>query len=139
MLRLEMRREAGGSQRRRLTGRFAGRPRMIGSHHVRRLRWTSAWNTRCFRLRGGSSAAVWLYGVIGVLVFGVGALVSTEFLFGSRLVTIELSDQGVRVRGDMYGRDIPRTALRAERARSFNLVADPGLRAQDRLLAALKS
>jgi hypothetical protein len=61
-----------------------------------------------------------------VLVLGLGVFLGTLWLFGSRIVTLEVSDRGVRVRGDLYGRFIPRDALRVEQATVLNRASDPG-------------
>jgi hypothetical protein len=79
-----------------------------------------------FPIARGSSAPLWFCGVTGALVFGLGAFLGTLWLFSSRLVTLEVSERGVRVRGDVYGRFIPREALRVEQAKMLDLDTDPG-------------
>lgn len=79
-----------------------------------------------FPIANGSSAPLWFCGVIGVLVFGLGTFLGTFWLFGSRIVTLEVSDQGVRVRGDVYGRFIPRESLEVGQAEMLGPAAAPG-------------
>jgi hypothetical protein len=79
-----------------------------------------------FPIARGSSAALWFCGVLGVLPLALGVFLGTAGFFGSRLVTLEVSDRGLRVRGDVYGRSIPREALRVEQAKALDLGTDPG-------------
>ena len=79
-----------------------------------------------FPIAKGSSAARWFCGGIGALTFAVGAFIGTVFFFGSRIVTLEVSDQGVRVRGDIYGRLIPAAALQVAEARTLDIGVESG-------------
>ncbi len=81
---------------------------------------------KVFPIARGSAAALWFCGVIGVFLLGIGAMFGTLTFFGSRIVTVEVSDQGVRVHGDMYGRFIPRASLQVNAARVLDLGAEPG-------------
>jgi hypothetical protein len=79
-----------------------------------------------FRIARGSSASLWLCGLIGLLPLGLGAFLGTAFFLGSRILTLEVSDRGVRVRGDIYGRFIPRESLQVAQAKALDLGTDPG-------------
>jgi hypothetical protein len=79
-----------------------------------------------FRIARGSSAGLWFCGVLGVLPLALGVFLGTVGFFGSRIVTLDVSDRGLRVRGDVYGRSIPREALRVDQAKPLNLGTDPG-------------
>jgi hypothetical protein len=79
-----------------------------------------------FPIARGSSAALWFCVVIGCLTLGLGAFLGTLALFGSRIVTLEVSDQGVRVHGDVYGRLIPRSSLQIAGARVLDRATEPG-------------
>jgi hypothetical protein len=81
---------------------------------------------RVFPIARGSSAARWFCGVIGCLTLGLGAFLGTLAFFGSRIVTLEVSDQGVRVHGDVYGRFIQRPSLEVTAARMLDRGAEPG-------------
>lgn len=71
--------------------------------------------------------------LIGV---AVSALIG-KTLAGSRGARFEVSPEGLRLRGDLYGRRIPRAALRAAQARVVDLRADRELRLQWRMLGTL--
>ena len=79
------------------------------------LAWSGVMDHDVFPIARGPSAPMWICGVIGVLLFGLAAFLGTVWLFGSRIATLEVSVRGVRVRGDVYGRFIPREALRSSR------------------------
>jgi hypothetical protein len=81
---------------------------------------------KIFPIARGSSSALWFCGVIGSLMLGVAALLGTLSFFGSSMVRLEVSDGGLRVRGDMYGRLIPGADLQVGRARALDLGAEPG-------------
>jgi hypothetical protein len=81
---------------------------------------------RVFRIARGSSVPLWFCGGIGLLVLGLGVFLGTIAVFGSRIVTLEVAEAGVRVRGDVYGRFIPRSALQCGDARALDLGAEPG-------------
>jgi hypothetical protein len=79
---------------------------------------------KVFPIARGSSAPLWFCGVIGVLLFALGVFLASFWFFGSRIATLELSDRGLRVRGDVYGRFIPKEALRIGQAKVLDLAAD---------------
>jgi hypothetical protein len=79
-----------------------------------------------FPIARGSSAARWFCGVIGILTFGLGAFLGTLWLFGNRIVKLEVSDRGLQIRGDVYGRLIPTAALQVRQARAFDGGVDSG-------------
>lgn len=67
-----------------------------------------------------------------ILVVAVVLLVLTLSIMGSRTSRFEVSDAGLRVRGDLYGRFIPREQLRIEAARRVDLDRTEDLRPQVR-------
>ena len=69
-------------------------------------------------------------GTVMVLVFGL--LVASAM--GARSATFEVSPDGLRIRGDLYGRFIPVTALRTDQARRIDLAATPELTPQFRMM-----
>jgi hypothetical protein len=77
-----------------------------------------------FPIARGSSAPLWFCGVIGVLTVALGAFLGFVLLFASRVVTFDVSDRGLRIRGDIYGRFIPRADLDPSRARQFDRAAE---------------
>lgn len=80
-----------------------------------------------FQIAPASSNSMWglliIPAAILLLVTGViGAAVS-----GARSSRFEVSPDGLRLRGDLYGRLIPARALQVDRARRVNLAEDSGL------------
>lgn len=67
--------------------------------------------------------------VLSIALIG-GALFYT--LAGSRHAQFEVSPAGLRLRGDLYGRLIPATALHTEAARVVDLRTDPALQPVER-------
>jgi hypothetical protein len=61
-----------------------------------------------------------------ILVFVVSVLALS--VWGSRGARFEVSDGGLRLRGDLYGRFIPAASLRADEARRVDLNANPEFR-----------
>lgn len=75
-----------------------------------------------------ATRSVWLFMLIPVVIVGlVMALVSVPLL-ASRTARFEVSDAGLRLRGDYFGRLIPLEELRPAEARRVNLATDPELR-----------
>lgn len=66
--------------------------------------------------------------VLLVLVFGLLACT----MRGSRTSRFEVSPDGLRLRGDLYGRLIPADAIRGDSVRVVDLTATPELRPQVR-------
>jgi hypothetical protein len=64
---------------------------------------------------------------VGALLLGLLALFGYIF-YSSRNVTYEVSAEGLRIRGGLYGRLVPAAALRAAEARELNM-AEEGDRA----------
>ena len=74
-----------------------------------------------------SSALVPLGALLLAVVVVVGLLFVAS-IRGSRAATFELSPDGLRVRGDVYGRRVPVADLRGGAAKVINLQADGALR-----------
>jgi len=55
-------------------------------------------------------------------------------VWGARGARFELSESGLQLRGDLYGRLIPASSLRTDAARRVDLDANPGLRPRWRTL-----
>jgi hypothetical protein len=79
-----------------------------------------------------SRAPWWLVLPLVGLVIAFIAIVLT--MFGSRTARFEVSNDGVRLRGDMYGRLIPAAALIAADVRRVDFTASPGLRPRRRMM-----
>src|SRR5262245_56885282 len=69
---------------------------------------------------------------IAVLVPAVGVLGLS--MVGSQTARFEVSSQGIRLRGDLYGRFIPAEQIRGDSARRIDLSATPDLQPVRRTL-----
>jgi hypothetical protein len=65
--------------------------------------------------------------VIGIILIGVFLLIAS-LAWGSRFTRFEVSDAGLRIRGDLYGRTILFDRLQLDSARVTHLAAEPSLR-----------
>lgn len=75
----------------------------------------------------GGLKPLWLL-VPVVLIFAVILAVLAYSLIGSRTSRFEVSADGLRIRGDLYGRFIPAESIRAEEARRVDFSVDDGFR-----------
>lgn len=85
-----------------------------------------------FAIVPSTSRALWILVVILILIT-VGILMIATAR-GSRSSRFELTDAGLRLRGDVYGRLIPRTALRGGSARIVDLARTPELEPRRRTI-----
>jgi len=74
---------------------------------------------------------LWLLLPIGVIMFGAAAVLVISLL-GSWTARFDVSSDGLRLRGDLYGRFIPASELRARDAKRVDWSADPGLEPRSR-------
>ena len=72
-----------------------------------------------------AARSLWLFALIPILIV---CLVTGLSLVASRTARFEVSDAGLRLRGDYYGRLIPLDQLRPREARRVDLAADASLR-----------
>jgi hypothetical protein len=79
-----------------------------------------------------SAGLVAIAGILLVTMLGVGLLLYSS-MRGARSARFEVSQQGLRLRGDMYGRLIPARDLRVAEARIVDLQRDRDLRPRLRL------
>lgn len=80
-----------------------------------------------FPIAPAESRYLWFLVPIGALLVGVIVLLAVS-LRGAHASTFEVLPQGLRLRGDLYGRTIPFGQLRADLARRVDLAAEPQLR-----------
>jgi hypothetical protein len=73
-----------------------------------------------FPMIPASSKALWLLGGVGVLLLAM-TLLMAGLAWSTRNVNFELSPAGLRIRGDLFGRTIPGSALMASEARAIDL------------------
>lgn len=80
-----------------------------------------------FPIAPAGSRYLWFLIPILVILVGVMAMLITT-VRGSRSATFEVTSEGLRVRGDLYGRLIPRSELRLDQARRVDLARERALR-----------
>lgn len=86
-----------------------------------------------FPIAPATSRYLWFF--VPVLVIMLGALlVLTISVRGGRASRFEVTTEGLRLRGDLYGRLIPRSQLRVDEARRVDLLREPDLRPSWRTL-----
>jgi hypothetical protein len=73
-----------------------------------------------FYIVPGNSGPLWLFAVIA-LFFGALLAFFASFVYSSRYLRYEVSAEGLAIRGDIYGRSIPRKALQLDRAKAVDL------------------
>jgi Bacterial PH domain len=79
--------------------------------------------TQTFPITPASNSALWVLGLLTLLLLGLLALFS-YLAYSARHVSFEVSPEGLRIRGDVYGRFVPAASLVAEQAREVNLMLD---------------
>lgn len=80
-----------------------------------------------FAIAPAQSKALWAVIALILLTVLVPAVVMVITALGSVSSRVELSDAGLRLRGDFYGRFIPAEELRGSEARIVNLAAERDL------------
>ncbi len=80
-----------------------------------------------FPIAPGSVRGIWLLvGFIG-LVMTVALVFVGASVAGARTARFQVSPEGLRLRGDLYGRLIPAAALRVDEARRVDFTTSPEL------------
>ena len=72
-------------------------------------------------------ASVYLILIPILLVLFIGGGVATYAAFASRHVKFEVSPEGVTIRGDMFGRLVPKDKMVLKSARAVDLTQEPNL------------
>lgn len=80
-----------------------------------------------FPIVPGTSRGLWAFLAVILLILALAGLLMIATVRGSRASTFELSDAGLRLRGDLYGRMIPADSLRGGAARIVDLASSPDL------------
>jgi hypothetical protein len=80
-----------------------------------------------FTIAPAASRVPWLL-LIPILGLVAAAIVLTVALFGFRNASFEVTNEGLRVRGDMYGRLIPRADLDGGAAQRIDFERTPQLK-----------
>jgi Bacterial PH domain len=79
--------------------------------------------TQTFPITPASNSALWVLGLLTLLLLGLVALFSS-LAYSAKHVSFEVSPEGLRIRGDVYGRFVPAASLVAEQAKEVNLTLD---------------
>ncbi len=79
-----------------------------------------------FPIIAPSNGAFWFFGGLALLMLAVAAGFLWAFL-SIRSMQVEVSEQGMRLSGDFYGRLIPWSKLRLNEARVVDLANEPNL------------
>ena len=87
-----------------------------------------------FPIAPASFRALWLLLPVVVIPLLIAAVVVTKSLRGMRGARFDVSDQGLRLSGDFYGRTIPVSDLRGGAARRVDLETDSEFRPRWRTL-----
>jgi hypothetical protein len=88
---------------------------------------------QAFPIAPSDARPLWL--ILPVVLVLIAAMwLLTVALLGSRSARFEVSGEGLRLRGDLYGRMIPLAQLRVAEARRINLDHEPELRPRWRTL-----
>jgi Bacterial PH domain len=80
-----------------------------------------------FPIAPAASRYLWFMIPVVVILLGAVALLATS-LRGAQSSTFEIRPDGLRLRGDLYGRFIPKAELRVDLARRVDLAQEDGLR-----------
>jgi Bacterial PH domain len=73
-----------------------------------------------FQIIPGSMSILWILAPFGLIVLGASGLLIYS-LAGARTARFEVSEEGLRLRGDLYGRLIPAADLHGQEARQVDL------------------
>jgi hypothetical protein len=76
-----------------------------------------------FPIIPASGGPVWLFVVIVVFMLCITSLFG-YLAFSSRHVRLEISEAGLRIRGDIYGRSIPAASVLVDELKVLNLARD---------------
>lgn len=89
-----------------------------------------------FPIIPGTARAGWMWAFVALLVLVMVLVVVLLFrsLQGMRNTTFTVSDEGLRIQGDVYGRLIPLGAIRVDEARAVNLQTETALGAKFRMM-----
>ena len=80
-----------------------------------------------FAIVPGPSRGLWVFFALILVILLIAAAVLLVTVRGARVSRFELSDAGLRLRGDLYGRMIPADSLRGGAARIVDLANTPEL------------
>lgn len=79
--------------------------------------------TQTFPITPASGSVFWVLGPVTLLLVGLVALFS-YFAYSAGHVSFEVSPEGLRIHGDVYGRFVPAASLIATQAKELDLTFD---------------
>ncbi len=82
--------------------------------------------TETFQIVPGHARTLWIAIPLAVILITAGAILFLSFR-GQSAARFEVSPAGLRLRGDLYGRLVPASALRLDAARAVDLRIDTAL------------
>lgn len=85
-----------------------------------------------FSIVPASARALWFLGAVGVVLLVLLAVFAYT-AYSSRHTRFEIGETSLRIRGDLWARSIPLSALALEGARVIDLAATPALRPRFRV------
>lgn len=80
-----------------------------------------------FAIVPSTSRGLWVFLGIILLILVLAGMMLITTVRGSRVSRFELSNAGLRLRGDLYGRLLPANTLRGRAARIVDLASTPDL------------
>jgi hypothetical protein len=80
-----------------------------------------------FTIAPSTTRPLWVLVPVGLILIGVVAALAISAV-GARRATFQVAQDGLRIRGDFYGRQIAAEHLRISEARRVNLLTSPDLR-----------
>jgi hypothetical protein len=80
-----------------------------------------------FAIEPASVRALWVIGLLPLVILGLVICIVGAAALGARGARFEVSSDGLRIRGDWYGRLIPASQLRGDDARRVDFSQSPGL------------
>jgi hypothetical protein len=87
-----------------------------------------------FQIAPAEFRAMWLIVVVVLLAMVLAAGALATAIRGSRSSTFEVSSEGLRLRGDLYGRFIPASHVRGSEARRVDFAVSPELQPRRRTM-----
>ncbi|MFO7302396.1 MAG: PH domain-containing protein [Acidobacteriota bacterium] len=85
-----------------------------------------------FLIAPSTSRAMWIVALLPLVVVAIVGALMIMSLVASRTARFEVSSDGLRLRGDLYGRFIPAHELRRDGVASVDLATRPDLRPRRR-------
>jgi hypothetical protein len=82
---------------------------------------------QAFAIAPSETKALWIIGGLVIIVLGIVVGLLGASVRGARASRFEVTSEGLRLRGDLYGRLIPPAAIRSESARRVDFKVSPEL------------